>query len=85
MLTPIETVTASAHAAIVARPALQGDKPDGYLRLDAHGQPNWTKDPADATAFVSMREAARAAFRLPAGLRAYGLPRSLELSLAHAH
>ncbi len=32
-----------------------------------------------------MREAARAAFRLPANVRAYGLPRSIELSLARAH
>jgi hypothetical protein len=84
MLTSIEAIPAPA-AAIVARPGLQGGAPDGYLRLDADGQPNWTKDPADATAFASMREAARAAFRLPAGVKAYGLPRSLELSLSRAH
>jgi hypothetical protein len=78
----------TAHAptpAIVARPASCTDEADRYLRLDAAGQPTWTLDPADATAFASMREAARAAFRLPSGLRAYGLPRSIELSLSSTH
>lgn len=75
----------SPAAAIVARPAAGAAEPDCYLRLDDRGQPTWTREPADATPFVSMREAARAAFRLPAGLRAYSLPRSVELSLARPH
>lgn len=73
------------HPAVVARAVIYGDEPDSYLQLDDCGQPTWTRDPACATAFASMREAARAAFRLPAGLRAYGLPRSVELSLNPVH
>ena len=75
----------STVAAIVARPVTSAAEPDCYLRLDDRGQPSWTRDPADATPFDSMREAARAAFRLPASLRAYSLPRAVELSLARPH
>jgi hypothetical protein len=82
MPTPTE-VTHAQHPAIVARPAIHTDEPDSYLQLDGAGHANWTRDPESATSFVSMREAARAAFRLPSGLRAYGLPRSVELALAH--
>jgi hypothetical protein len=71
------------HDAIVTRPAGGTDGAARYLRLDADGRASWIGDPADATAFVSMREAARAAFRLPASERAYGLPRSVELKLSH--
>jgi hypothetical protein len=82
MPTPIE-FTHAPTPAIVARPAIFADETDTYLQLDPAGRPNWTRDPADATPFASMREAARAAFRLPSGLRAFGLPRSVELALAH--
>ena len=78
----------AAHAptsAIVARPAAGADAHDSYLQLNADGQPSWTRDPASATPFASMREAARAAFRLPASVRAYGLPRSVELTLKPAY
>jgi hypothetical protein len=71
------------HDAIVARPAAGADGAASYLRLDDAGRPSWIGDPADATAFVSMREAARAAFRLPASFRAFGLLRSVELKLSH--
>jgi hypothetical protein len=78
----------AAHAptsAIVARHPNGADDRDSYLQLDAQGHPNWIRDPASATPFASMREAARAAFRLPASLRAYGLPRSVELTLNPAY
>jgi len=81
MSTPDETVRSPASA-IVARPA-SGSGPAGYLQLADDGRASWTGDPAHATAFASMREAARAAFRLPAALRAYSLLRSVELTLAH--
>jgi len=71
------------HDAIVARPASGPDGDASYLRLGEDGQASWTGDPAGATTFGSMREAARAAFRLPASFRAFGLPRSVELTLAH--
>lgn len=68
-------------AAIVARPGAG----DTYLLLTPLGQASWTGDPQSATPFASMREAARAAFRLPANVRAYGLPLAAELALARAH
>jgi hypothetical protein len=67
MLTP-------AHApALVAKTDLQ--HVEQFLLLTAAGQPLWTHDPAAATAFPSLREATGAALRLPAGQRAFGLPR----------
>ena len=71
--------------AIVARPAVRADEHESYLLLTPLGQATWTGDPRTATAFESMREAARAAFRLPASVLAYGLPRSVELSLSRPH
>ena len=53
-----------------------------YLQLAEDGQLRWLDDPERATAFASMREAARMALRLPGGLRAYGLPRAAELAYA---
>jgi len=65
--------------AIVSRQPGRSDEVSSYLVLSAEGQPAWTSDPQCATAFVSMREATRMAFRLPANLRAYGLPLSIEM------
>ena len=65
--------------AIVSRRGERADESACYLALSADGQPTWTSDPQCATAFISMREAARMAFRLPANLRAYGLPLSIEM------
>ncbi len=45
-----------------------------YLYVTAEGRPAWVDDPAIATAFASLREATRAASRLPAVAQAYGLP-----------
>jgi hypothetical protein len=67
------------HAAIVSRRELDPRQPDRYLQLSTEGPPRWTFDPEAATTFVSMREAARAAARLPAALCAYSLPRDVEL------
>lgn len=78
MPTPSETVLPTA---IVARPGVG----DTYLLLSPLGQATWTGDPQSATPFASMREAARAAFRLPANVRAYGLPLAAELALTRAH
>ena len=46
------------------------------------GATDWTPDPKAATAFASMREAARAALRLPAAVRAYGLPLETEVAMS---
>ncbi len=52
-----------------------------YLRLTPAGRFDWVDSPVSATAFASMREAARMAARLPANQRAYGLPRNVELAM----
>jgi hypothetical protein len=67
------------HAAIVSRQSAYPKPGELFLRLDARGAPVWTDDPGAATAFESMREAARAALRLPAALRAYGLPFHIDI------
>jgi hypothetical protein len=67
--------------ALVSRTEVRPGAPPCYLILSDTGQPDWTADPQAATAFVSMREAMRMAMRLPASVRAYGLPRQAEVSL----
>jgi hypothetical protein len=62
--------------AVISRPGAQAS----YLLLSDTGAAVWTSDPSQATAFPSMREAARMALRLPANLRAYGLPRESEIT-----
>ena len=69
----------ATHPAIVSRCDTSSNAQDWYLQLTADGAPRWTEDPEAATAFESMREALRAAVRLPAALRAYGVPRRAEL------
>jgi len=71
-------LTHTSHAAIVSRRDADATAPGRYLQLTAAGA-KWIDDPAAATAFDSMREAFRAAVRLPAALRAYGVPRHAEL------
>lgn len=63
-----------ARPALVCRTPIGAFGQDQYLRLTDEGLPFWTEDPSGATAFESMREATRAALRLPATLRAFGLP-----------
>jgi hypothetical protein len=75
---PSPASTASPlNPAIVARTPIRADEPC-YLQWPTTGSPNWVADPLAATAFPSMREATRAATRLPSSLRAFGLPREPE-------
>jgi hypothetical protein len=67
--------------ALVSRTDARPGAPASYLILSETGQSGWTADPQAATAFASMREAMRMAMRLPASIRAYGLPRRAEVSL----
>ena len=76
---------ALAHTAVVSRPALRADEPASYLMLSPQGQAAWTTDPSTATSFASMREAMRAAMRLPSNLRAFGLLREVEVALNKPH
>ena len=61
--------------ALVSRSEVRPGAPPSYLMLSPAGDADWTHDPDAATAFASMREATRAALRLPSSLKAYGLPR----------
>ena len=63
-----------SRPALVCRAPIRAFGQDQYLRLTEEGAPFWTGDPSVATAFDSLREATRAATRLPAGLRAFSLP-----------
>ncbi len=65
-------------AALVARTDVPGHA--RYLQVTPAGRHTWVEEPAAATPFGSMREAARMAARLPAADRAYGLPRGAELA-----
>jgi len=65
----------TAHnPAVVSRPLQTPGAADQYLVLGPENAARWTEDPTAATAFESMREAMRAAARLPGALRAFGLP-----------
>lgn len=76
----------SDTTALVTRPRFRAADAGLYLHLqEPTSSPAWTDDPRQATAFASMREAARAALRLPAAVRAFGVPRLSELSAAQAH
>ena len=61
--------------AFVARIADYAADGPAYLRLTEDGATEWVASQSDATAFASMREATRHATRLPARLRAFGIPR----------
>jgi hypothetical protein len=69
----------AANPALVSRPPLEPRDPAQYLVITPAGSADWTHDPVAATAFASMADAMRAAIRLPASLRAFGLPRGGEL------
>jgi len=77
--------TAGHLPALVSRRDAGAADLASYLVLSAEGQHAWTSDPQLATAFISMREATRMAFRLPANLRAYGLPVTVQMSLSRPH
>jgi hypothetical protein len=67
----------SQHPAVVSRFDFDRQRSDRYLQLTSAGEARWTDAPDAATVFASMREANRAAVRLPAALRAFGMPRQL--------
>ncbi|HXQ12279.1 MAG TPA: hypothetical protein VN805_14885 [Caulobacteraceae bacterium] len=73
------------RAAIVSRPLLRAKDPDLYLAIGSNGAVSWTNDVEAATAFDSMKEAMRAALRLPGAYRAFGLPLRTELSAHDIH
>ena len=58
----------------MARIAGFGADGPAYLRLFPDGSQDWVDDSAAATPFATLREATRHAARLPAKLRAFGLP-----------
>jgi hypothetical protein len=72
--------TSPVTPALVARPSLRAIDPSQYLLMSPEGTAAWVGDPAAATAFESMREAMRAALRLPGSVRAFALPRGVELA-----
>ena len=71
--------------AVVARPPMRPSDADRYLMLTPQGAAVWTTDPHAATAFQSMKEAMRAALRLPSAIRAFGLPLRSELDAVAVH
>jgi hypothetical protein len=77
-------VASSPAPAIVSRAPVHDWDPAQYL-VASDGAARWTQDPLAATAFASMREAMRAALRLPAALRAFGLPLQAELAARQLH
>lgn len=76
-------VSISSEALVCRNPGFR-ETSDQYLRMTGDGAAVWTSDPQVATSFPSLREAARAAFRLPAGLKAYGVLRQPEITLLRA-
>ena len=78
-----QTCPVPAALALVSRTEVRPGVPASYLLLTPAGAADWTVDPRHATTFASLREAARMALRLPASVRAYGVPRHLEMTPAH--
>lgn len=73
MLAPA-TQSVTTLPAFVARIPGVGAEGPAYLRLSPDGGQEWVDDRSAATPFATMREATRQATRLPAKLRAFGLP-----------
>jgi hypothetical protein len=76
---PKQDTFTTASLALVSRATGAAAFGDRYLVVSPSGRYDWTHDPHQATAFPSMREAARMAVALPAPLRAFGLLRDIEL------
>ena len=74
-----------ATPALVSRPTPGRDDPGLYLSLTAEGAARWTDDAEAAMRFESMREATRAALRLPSSLRAFSVPRGGEMLARASH
>jgi hypothetical protein len=80
---PADIHQASSQPAIVSRLVSPTKATSLYLQLTAESTPLWISDAEGATCFASMREATRAAARLPASTRAFGVLRQAELRAAH--
>lgn len=83
-------MSAMPHPAVFSgTPSLVASNPTGdaeearYLLIPSNGTPRWVRDPEQATAFASMREATRMALRLPSALRPFGMLRDIEISARH--
>ena len=83
MIAPTPVRTIRACPAIVSKAGPTEAAPIEYLMLDDKGAPVWVTDPEAATTFSSMRDATRMALRLPGAMRAFGLPRDVEMTLYH--
>ena len=71
----MQNANLSQGGAVVSKSGPSQSSPLEYLQLAENGAMVWVRDPTIATPFPSMRDATRMATRLPARLRAYGLPR----------
>ena len=71
--------------ALVSKAGDGPTSPFWYLLVSPDGGVRWVRDPRVATAFPTMRDATRAAVRLPARLRAFGLPRGAEIAVSTTH
>ncbi len=67
--------------ALVSKAGESPAAPAWYLLVTPEGAVRWVRDPRTATAFPTLKDATRFAVRLPARLRAFGLPRGSELVL----
>lgn len=74
-----------AHRAVVSRAQAIHPNRDSYLVVRGEGDYAWTEDPQLATTFDNMRDATRAALRLPASLKAYSLLRDVEVDAHRVH
>ena len=83
----LQSLSTPSHTggALVSKAGDSPAAPAWYLYVTADGGVRWVRDPCAATAFLSMRDATRAAVRLPARLRAFGLPRGAELAVGSSH
>ena len=79
------STSSSNGGALVSKAGESPASPAWYLFVTADGGVRWVRDPVAATAFPSMRDATRVAVRLPARLRAFGLPRGAELAVHASH
>jgi len=75
----------ATNTSIVARHSHSARDAEEYLVVSPQGAPIWTADPRSATTFISMREATRAALRLPAAGCAFSLPLRPELAALAAN
>jgi hypothetical protein len=73
------------NPSVVIRPPHWGAGGEQYLVQTPSGEFAWTPDLGVATTFESMKEATRAALRLPSTFRAFGMPLRSELQARDLH